>query len=92
MVYRRAREGQASAEELELTRQWRQERIQAILARPLEELFYIQNVQPVIPEYAPIHNSVTCSGCGERVMETRVRLVRGELYCIPCFQARERRL
>jgi formylmethanofuran dehydrogenase subunit E len=34
---------------------------------------------------------VICSGCGEKVMETRVRRFRGELYCIPCFQARERR-
>lgn len=89
-LYQRVRDGRASPEDLKRVDQWREERIQALLEQPLDELFEIQHVQPVIPEYASIHNAVTCSGCGEKVMETRVRLFGGEPYCIPCFEARER--
>jgi formylmethanofuran dehydrogenase subunit E len=67
-----------------------EDRIQALLERPLHELFDVQDVRPELPAYAPIHDSVICSGCGEKVMETRARLFHGALYCIPCFQSRER--
>ncbi|HEX6385120.1 MAG TPA: TraR/DksA C4-type zinc finger protein [Anaerolineae bacterium] len=48
-------------------------------------------VEPEVPAKARIHNPVTCTGCGESVMETRSRLFRGETLCIPCFEARDRR-
>jgi formylmethanofuran dehydrogenase subunit E len=68
-----------------------QERARAILQRPLEQMFSIQPVEPTIPAHARIHASVICSGCGEKVMETRARLFHGENYCIPCFEIRDRR-
>jgi formylmethanofuran dehydrogenase subunit E len=68
-----------------------EDRMQAILTRPIEELFDIQVVKPEVPARARIHNSVTCAGCGEQVMETRAHLFRGDTYCLPCFEARDRR-
>lgn len=68
-----------------------QKRSEDVLERPLEELFLVQEVQAAMPARARIHNSITCAGCGERVMETRARLFRGESFCIPCFEARDRR-
>jgi formylmethanofuran dehydrogenase subunit E len=68
-----------------------QERARAILDLPLEHMFSIQPVEPHIPAHARIHDSVLCSGCGEKVMETRARLFQGENYCIPCFSIRDRR-
>jgi formylmethanofuran dehydrogenase subunit E len=67
-----------------------EDRIQMLMEKPLDELFDVQNVRPELPAYAPIYDSVICSGCGEKVMETRARLFHGALYCIPCFQSRER--
>ncbi|MDP4855813.1 MAG: TraR/DksA C4-type zinc finger protein [Desulfobacterales bacterium] len=31
--------------------------------------------------------SLACDGCGENVMETRCRLLKGRRLCIPCFEA-----
>ena len=90
-LYERVRRGRASAEDMQRVQELREEQIQDILERPLAELFDAQPVEAVVPARARIHDSVTCAGCGERVMETRARLFRGELYCIPCFEMRERR-
>jgi len=91
-LYRRVWDGQATEEDRQRVRRLRQEQIQAILDRPVAELFDVQIVAPDIPERARIYESVICTGCGERVMETRIRLLRGRPYCIPCFETRDRRL
>jgi formylmethanofuran dehydrogenase subunit E len=67
------------------------EKSQMILAQPLESLFEIKAVDAPIPAKARIHNSIVCAGCGEATMETRIRIFRGESYCLPCFEARDRR-
>jgi formylmethanofuran dehydrogenase subunit E len=38
------------------------------------------------PEPARIRNSIACAFCGESVMETRVRRLRGKPACIPCYE------
>jgi formylmethanofuran dehydrogenase subunit E len=68
------------------------ERAQAILDAPLDKLVRVEEVQPQVPRRARIHDSVTCAECGERVMETRARLFRGETLCIPCFACVDRRM
>lgn len=67
------------------------ERAELVLAMPIEEVFDTAEVPAVIPARARVHDSVRCSGCGEATMETRIRLFRGEPYCRPCFEARDRR-
>jgi len=91
-LYKKLGAGQATDEDRQRAQQLRQEQIQEILDRPVAELFDVQTVEPVVPERARIYDSMTCAGCGERVMETRVRFLRGEPYCIPCFKARDRRV
>ncbi|HSJ53735.1 MAG TPA: TraR/DksA C4-type zinc finger protein [Anaerolineae bacterium] len=54
-------------------------------------MFEVQAVEPVVPARARLHDSVACAGCGEQVMETRARIFRGESFCTPCFDARDRR-
>ena len=91
-LLKRVREGRASEEEQQRAVQLRQERLEAILTRPAEEMFDVRPVEITMPERARLYESVACAGCGEMVMETRVRLLRGQPYCIPCFETRERRL
>ena len=91
-LYKRVRHGQATETDRRRVQELRQARLQAILERPLEEMFDVQPVQPVIPEPARAYESMTCAGCGERVMETRIRFLHGQPYCIPCFEARDRQL
>jgi formylmethanofuran dehydrogenase subunit E len=91
-LLKRVREGQANEADQERAQRLRQERLEAILAVPARQIFEVQAVEPAVPERARLYESMACAGCGEMVMETRVRLLRGQPYCIPCFETRERQL
>ncbi len=78
--------GTASAEEKELYRIKNEEQIADYLARPLGEVCLVQEVDAEIPEKARLFSSVTCSSCGETVMEPRARLQNGKVVCIPCAE------
>ena len=54
---------------------------------PEEEIFTVERKEIDLPAYAPIHESVICSVCGESVMETKARLQEGEPVCIACAGA-----
>lgn len=43
----------------------------SLIRLPFDELFVIETVQPILPEYAPITESVICANCGEMVMATK---------------------
>jgi formylmethanofuran dehydrogenase subunit E len=91
-LQQRVREGPASEADQQRVEQLRQERLEAILEAPVEQLFEVQAVEPDLPQRARVYQNVTCAGCGEVVMETRVRLLGGQPYCIPCFEGRDRQL
>ncbi|MBN2550220.1 MAG: TraR/DksA C4-type zinc finger protein [Anaerolineales bacterium] len=84
--------GEASPEEHKRFQELFQQRGQAILEMPLNQLFEVQAVEPSIPAKARVRESIQCEACGEIVMETRIRLLGGRKLCIPCFEAGERRL
>ncbi len=54
------------------------------LVKPLEEICEVKDIPYAVPEKARIFPSVTCSSCGEKVMEPRARLKEGKPTCIPC--------
>ncbi|MDO9535053.1 MAG: TraR/DksA C4-type zinc finger protein [Bacillota bacterium] len=78
--------GKASEEDLELLKSKTKALMDEILSRPLEEVCRIQEIECKIPEKARIFSSVTCSCCGEKVMETRARVKDGQPTCIPCAE------
>jgi len=82
--------GQATEEEKELYRAMTKRQTEKFLARPLEEVCHIQEVECAIPEKARIFASVTCSLCGEKVMEPRARVKNGNPVCIPCADSYSR--
>ena len=55
-----------------------------MLDLPDEELFTISRIKADVPEYARIFSSVTCSVCGENIMEPRARVKNGGYVCLPC--------
>lgn len=54
------------------------------LNNPPEKMFKISRLKIRVPEYANIFNSVRCSVCGEKVMETRARVKDGKPVYISC--------
>lgn len=70
----------------------KQHRITKLLAADLNDLFIIQKIDapPVRP--ARIMKSITCSGCGEKTMESRIRMFDGKILCMPCFGKVEQKI
>ncbi len=62
---------------------WRQASFH-MLDVPDDELLKVQKVNFKLPAYAGIFPSVTCSKCGESVMEPRIRMKNGQPVCLPC--------
>ncbi len=59
--------------------------IKVLLDSTDEELFHVQEVTAILPDFAQIHPSLACDICGERVMETRIAHVRGQKMCLDCL-------
>lgn len=55
-----------------------------ILSASVESILSVKHVSVPEPQPAKIRKSVTCSICGEAVMETRASEMEGKLVCIPC--------
>jgi formylmethanofuran dehydrogenase subunit E len=80
------REEPTPAERTRLSRLWAETSYKQ-LGLPAEAIFTVEKKLIELPAYAPIHDSVICSVCGESVMETRARLRNGEPICIACAGA-----
>ncbi|MDD5083055.1 MAG: FmdE family protein, partial [Dehalococcoidales bacterium] len=52
---------------------------------PDEELSSISWGKMEVPAYSSMFSRVTCSVCGEKIMEPRARLKDGQPICIPCL-------
>ena len=65
----------------------REERMRRLLVATEEDVVDVEEVSIPEPEHAQIRASVTCTFCGERVMETRARVREGDVSCIPCASA-----
>lgn len=63
----------------------REDRIKLILTVPSDELFTLQQVEYIEPEFARLHENLLCDFCGETVMITRTRKIKDQVACIPCY-------
>lgn len=55
-----------------------------VVELPDEEVLKIEKVNIAVPAFARIFASISCSVCGESVMEPRARVKDGKLVCLPC--------
>ena len=67
-------------------------RTRHIMEADLDELFEITPAQGPIPQKAQILEGLICDACGEQTMESRTRRFLGQTLCIPCFEAREKKI
>lgn len=67
----------------------RDARLEWILEAPLESMISVTPVLMQEPGHARIRSSVVCTRCGEKVMETRIRMHCGSAVCIPCHEGLE---
>ncbi|MGD2034556.1 MAG: TrmO family methyltransferase, partial [Bacteroidales bacterium] len=52
-----------------------------ILTLPFEKLFSVNYVNISVPDYAPVHESIVCEGCGESVMASRIVKKKNRSLC-----------
>ena len=64
----------------------REEALERLLTAPIEELYYVDEIDFEPPEKASIHASLRCDNCGEPTMQTRVVEKDGRRLCIPCSE------
>lgn len=83
-MWKRYSEGDRSPEVTTIVQDRKARKTQEILAADDNELFDVKRVEIEVPEPARIYKSLTCSSCGEKVMEPRTKDVNGQLLCIPC--------
>jgi len=76
------REG-TEADQARLKELWEQLSF-GMLDVPDEDILDVKPITVDVPAYARIFASVTCSMCGENVMEPRARLKEGKPACIAC--------
>ena len=56
-----------------------------LLQRPFDDIFSTEEVDSVMPPYAPLARSEACATCGEMTMSTKmVEKENGKYLCIPC--------
>ncbi len=89
-LFAKVRAGKATPDQRTRFHELHAGRSREVLEAPLERLFTVSAVRPLIPEKARVHASVQCEACGEAVMETRIRRFDGRNVCVPCFDAAER--
>ncbi len=68
---------------------WRHKLLKAtdLLSRPFDEVFSANEVEFLMPPYAPLARSEPCAKCGEMTMSTKmVAAENGKLICIPCSE------
>jgi len=63
-------------------------RLRAILEAEEAELLTIAMGVETPPREAEIYESLTCESCGEKTAEPKIRMKKGRLVCIPCFERR----
>ena len=76
--------GQATAEEMRLFKQLREERLNNVLNADPESLFTIEETPRDIPSLAKVTESELCERCGEPTMSNHLQEVKGQKVCIPC--------
>jgi len=62
----------------------KREKVASILKAEDRDFLTITEVPTPPPASARIRASVRCSSCGERLMESRARVLNGKIVCLPC--------
>ena len=59
-----------------------------ILTAPDGDMLAVCDTEALPPPRARIRETILCSRCGERVMESRIAVIDGQSVCIPCSRWR----
>ncbi|SKC79222.1 FmdE family protein [Maledivibacter halophilus] len=64
----------------------RSERQEFLLNADIEDIFEFKEPKFNLPERAKIFNSIVCEVCGEAAAENKIRISKGKMVCLDCFE------
>ena len=85
-MWKRYRRGERSEEVMKAVHDRKAKKTEAVLEAPETGLLRIEKTVVTPPPAARIHQSLTCTACGEKVAEPKARIRDGRVLCIPCFE------
>jgi formylmethanofuran dehydrogenase subunit E len=85
-MWKRYMAGERSQDVLSAVHARKTKKIYSILKAKDRELFKVVQGKMPLPKEAHIFQSLTCTRCGEKMMESRARVKDGRIVCIPCFE------
>lgn len=85
-MWKRFSSGERSPDVMRAIKASKGEKMQHILKADLADLFDIQRITTTLPEKAMVYPSLTCSQCGEKVMEPKATLQEEKILCGPCAE------
>jgi formylmethanofuran dehydrogenase subunit E len=85
-LWDRYMKGDRSSKVLKAVHDRKAKKIDMILKARDKDLLKVIKGKMDLPEEAEIYPSLTCTLCGEKMMEPRARLRDGKIVCIPCFE------
>jgi formylmethanofuran dehydrogenase subunit E len=88
----KAKSGKASARERKKFDALKKKHAREVMKIKPEELFSISRTEMPAPRPPYILQSKKCKNCGEMTMESRLRLLGGKAFCIPCFGKLEQKI
>lgn len=68
----------------------REEKIDYLLHKNVEDLFLIEDTKYRIPSKAKIYNSINCTSCKEFTSEKNIRVYRDMLLCLDCYDSKKK--
>jgi formylmethanofuran dehydrogenase subunit E len=77
-------QGSATEDERALFATLQQDRVQRILAAPIEEILVVDEPSDQMPDVNPVRPSAPCEGCGDLTSTTVLHDHRGRMLCPPC--------
>ena len=78
-------------EEKQVSAALHQENIERLLSLPLDQIYTVKKAIWPLPYRARLMKTLTCTDCGEGVMESRARFLNGAPYCQLCFRQHDDR-
>jgi len=85
-MWTRYSHGDRSPEVTAVVQDRKARKMNSILEADDAELFEVKRIPVEMPEPARIYKSIACASCGEKVMESRTRIIGDKLLCIPCSE------
>ncbi|HLC16341.1 MAG TPA: FmdE family protein [Thermodesulfovibrionia bacterium] len=83
-LWKQFRSGDKRQEVVRAVEAMKAEKISLILSADEQAVLTIAKISVELPPEAKIYPSLRCSTCGEKVMESRIRVRHGQYLCIPC--------